>query len=428
MDQEKLLIEAVTAVNSSDSKGAAARSLGIPVSTLKDRYDKAIRLGLGDSEDRIQITDSEDKESRTVWSVGTEVRTVEDALEKANVDLNIWEPYESTINSWPTAMKLKQKVNGYEEETPHQVWNWQVKVKLRRRAPKAIQEAIKDLVADLYAKPLIIPAPTYAKIQEPHMLELSLFDAHFGKICHSAEAGHNYDLSIAEKVYSEAGRDLLAKCAGFDIDLITIPIGNDFFQTDNWAGTTRKGTSVSVVDNLFQEVFRAGCRAVQELVLLCREVAPVDLIWVPGNHDPSTSWYMSEYLRAVFSSDSNVTIDNSASPRKYVDYGVNLIGFTHGNEEKHKELPMIMATEVPQLFAKAKCREIHLGHFHKAKQTVHMPLDEHQGVRVRVLPSLSGTDSWHHMKGYVKNIRAAEAYLWGLNEGLTGTFSSSVKE
>jgi len=426
MDQNEILIEAVTAVNSAVSKAAAAKSLGIPITTLKDRYAKAIRLGITETEDRIQVTDS--KDSKTVWSVGTEVRTVEDAIQKAEIDLEIWEVVESTVNSWPTAMKLKTTSGKDTEETPHQVWNWQIKVKLRRRAPKPIQDAIKDLVSRLYESPLKIPSIKYKEKSQPHLLEVSLFDAHFGKICHAAVAGHDYDLDIARRIYTQAGEDLLSKCSGFNVDQILIPLGNDFFQADNWGGTTQKGTSVSVVDNLFQDVFRTGCQAVQDLILLCCAVAPVKLIWIPGNHDPSTSWYMTEYLRAVFSADKSVTVDNSASPRKYISYGTNLIGFTHGNEEKHRELPMIMATEVPALFAKSKCREVHLGHFHKARQTVHMSLDEHQGVRVRVLPSLSGTDSWHHAKGYVQNRRAAEAYLWGLDEGLTGTFSSSVKE
>ena len=46
--------------------------------------------------------------------------------------------------------------------------------------------------------------------------------------------------------------------------------------------------------------------------------------------------------------------------------------------------------------------------------------DTYGGVTVSVLPSLSGTDSWHYKKGYVKNNRAAEAYLWHHDDGYAG--------
>ena len=427
-NQEKQ-IEAVNALAIHGTKAEAARSLGVPISTFKDRYASAVKAGLAGEEDQLKVEDG--GETKTVTSVSTSVKTVEDALAKAEVDLDIWEVQEVVANSWPTAMKLKKQVvnggNEYTEEEPHQVWNWQIKVKLKRRAPKSVQDAISGLLSDLYEKPINIPSVAYATYDEPHMLELSLFDAHFGKVCHSAVSGHDYNLAEATRVYENAANDLLAKCKGFNIEEILIPVGNDFFQADNWKGTTVAGTQVSMVESLYQEVFRSGCKAVHNLILLARQVAPVNVIWIPGNHDMSVSWYMTEYLRALFSGDTSVTIDNAPAPRKYIDYGTNLIGFTHGNEEKHRDLPLIMATEVSEVFSKTSCREFHIGHFHKAKRMDHLNLDEHVGVKVRVLPSLSGTDAWHFKKGYVKNVRAAEAYLWGLNDGLTGTFTSVVR-
>jgi len=220
---------------------------------------------------------------------------------------------------------------------------------------------------------------------------------------------------------------LLDRVAGWDVSRILVPVGNDFFNVDNWAGTTARGTPQDS-DGPFARVFEAGCAAMVAAVERCLAVAPVDLLWIPGNHDPSTSFYLTRFLDAWFRASGDVTVDRDHRPRKYIRHGCCLLGFTHGDQENHRDLPAIMAAEVPDLWAATTWREIHLGHYHRARQTVHRTTDEFGGVRVRVLPSLSGTDSWHYRKGYVSNKRAAECYLWHESEGYAGHLSANVQE
>lgn len=359
-----------------------------------------------------------------IWSVGSAVRTVEDALAKAEIDTRIWEVTRSKINSWPTTMKLRDG----DGDRVEQAFNWQVTVELKRRAPKPITDAIQELLADFRKSPPKLPKVKRRKVKDPHMLELALFDAHFGKLCWGAETGTDYDLRIAERVYVDAFDDLLARIAGYEIEKVLIPIGNDMFQVDNWQGTTAHGTVVDSVDDRFQKVFRAGCRALTHAIERAREIAPVECVWVPGNHDTSTSWYLVEWLGARFHADASVTLDNGPSPRKYHEYGVTLLGFTHGRDEKMNDLPLIMAAEQPEAWSRTTHHEIHVGHWHKKKELRHLAGDEFGGVRVRVIPPLSGTDKWHHERGYVKNRRAAEAYLWSREHGYTGHFSVSVRQ
>lgn len=42
-------------------------------------------------------------------------------------------------------------------------------------------------------------------------------------------------------------------------------------------------------------------------------------------------------------------------------------------------------------------------------------------MTVRILPSLCASKDWHTSRGYIGNIRSAEAYVWGAEEGLVGT-------
>lgn len=114
--------------------------------------------------------------------------------------------------------------------------------------------------------------------------------------------------------------------------------------------------------------------------------------------------------------------------RKYVQWGVNLIGMTHGNMEKRRDLPTIMAGEVPDLWAATKFREWHTGHNHTAKATLHQTTDEFGGVRVRILPSIAGTNRWSFQMGYANARQAAEGYLWDKSDGYVGHFSVNARE
>jgi len=354
-------------------------------------------------------------DTATIASVSERIRTPADALAFAEIDADVWMIDRQVVNSWEVAAKTP---DGFETRTL-----WQVKLWLKRRAAKFLTDALESLIARTASHKPAIPT-TPKKTAGPYLVELSLFDVHFGKL---AWAGDDFNVVKAESVFADAVNVLLDRVSAWDVSRILIPVGNDFYNVDNWQGTTGKGTPQDN-DGPFARVFEAGCMAMVNAIDRCLAVAPVDLLWVPGNHDPSTSFYLVRWLDAWYRHADAVTVDRDHRPRKYVQHGCCLLGFTHGNEEAHRDLPAIMAAEVPDLWAATTWREIHLGHFHRARQTIHRTTDEFGGVRVRVLPSLSGIDSWHFGKGYVQNKRAAEAYLWHADEGYAGHVSANVQE
>jgi hypothetical protein len=106
------------------------------------------------------------------------------------------------------------------------------------------------------------------------------------------------------------------------------------------------------------------------------------------------------------------------SPRCYKKYGNTLIGWTHGNEEKHVDLPLLMARETSSDWAAAKYFEWKVGHIHKSKETQFTAGDTYNGVKITTVPSLCATDAWHHLKGYVKGEKSAQATLYGHETGM----------
>ena len=157
---------------------------------------------------------------------------------------------------------------------------------------------------------------------------------------------------------------------------------------------------------------------------MCAEIAPVEVPIIGGNHDEERTFYLGELLSGLYSNTDRVNIDNSAKMRKYVVYGKNLIGLTHGYHEKLKELKDIMAYEVPALWAASTYREWHTGDKHHKEDYVHKTQENNNGVVIRILRSLTTTDAWHYNKGYIGALRASEAFLWDKEQGLKAQFTA----
>jgi len=258
------------------------------------------------------------------------------------------------------------------------------------------------------------------------MLIVSLCDTHFGKRAWRKEAGEDYDAEIASAIYRQAVSDALAYFNPTRIKKIVVPIGHDLLHVDNLRSETTAGTRVDSTDTRFHKVFDMAVAAVVAAVEDCASIADVYVPVVPGNHDENCSVLLSKVVKQYFKDDPRVTVDDSEICRKYLHWGCNLICMTH-RFAKPDAAPNILATEAPWEWGMSTCREVHTGHFHTRRATAYRPYYETHGVVVRVLPSLSATDTWHHTQGYIGSLRAAESYLYSEETGIIGSHLAKVR-
>ena len=254
--------------------------------------------------------------------------------------------------------------------------------------------------------------------------EINIPDAHFGKLAWGEEVGEDYDLSIAKDRYKAAISQLLSYVKIDEIEKIIFPVGNDMINIDSRRNETYGGTPQDS-DSRFFKIVRAVKEILIETINGLSLIAPVDVVVVSGNHDSETMFMIGEMLDAFYHKDKNVKVDNSPQQRKYYQYGANGFLYTHGNEEKHQELGLIFATEMPQLWADTKFRFCKLGHFHHNKKMQYLAINEFQGFQVQILPSLSGSDAWHKSKGYISN-KQAKSFLYDKIKGQIGEFTYSI--
>lgn len=358
------------------------------------------------------------------------ITTLEQALEVANVDMTQWKVDRYTIGSWQVTLKVKKatgksdnKGNEIFIDVPKTVTMYKIQVWLRKLHNMEWVEAIRSLIDDI---PKLKTPKKNFKDDTDYLLEVALMDVHFGMLAWGKETGTDYDIDIAEELFLYAVQDLLRKSSGYNPQRILFPFGNDFLHIDDPTNQTPQNKNLLDVDSRLIKIYQKAKKAVIKAINYCREVAPVDVIWVPGNHDPMTSYYMCDVISHVFEDDKDVTVDIGPKYRKYYPWGDCLIAYTHGVEEPLRDLPSIVATEEPVLWGSSKYREIHIGHKHKKMQMQWVNVDTMPGTVVRMIPSISGTDQWHYKKGYIKNYHAAESYLWDAKHGVIGQFTSYV--
>lgn len=372
------------------------------------------------------------------------IATLEEAIAAAEVDTSVWMVDRWEAAAWSVPMKLSQgqeivslmHPNGKKVEAlswrssqKFQTQQHRVRIFLKRIQTKSQKEAFDGIfkMMEEYAPKYPNKAIKTHPASEPMLAVFALFDAHFGKLAWEPETGENYDLKIADTIYRNAVEDLIAESAHRKIGRILFPIGNDFFHMDNRNNATTAGTPQDV-DGRYAKIMETGERAVIWAVERLAEIAPVDVIWVPGNHDLTTSYHLVRTIKAWFRNHKNVTVDAGPSPRKYYSYGKVLLGFTHGNEEKHEALPNLMANERPMEHATSVCREWMLGHLHQSKKFQTQPVDTRSATVIRFVRSLAGTDAWHHKKGYLSLQHAAEVYWYSAEEGYKGHAVAVARE
>ena len=316
-------------------------------------------------------------------------------------------------NDWDVTMKMTEGGHQWKEkETNHQ---YKIEVSVKPIQTVLSTDYVKRIFEELKSPEIKLIKYKPGNV----MFELPMMDVHFNKSAWGEETGEDYDIEIAERLYKETVLDLVGKLkqCNLAVEKIIFPVGQDFFHVDNSESATTKGTRVDT-DVRWQKMYKTGSELLVWNVEVLRSIAPVEIMYVPGNHDKVLSYCAVYNLYARYQDCDGVTVDLSPTPRKYIRYGVNLIGFSHGKEEG-KRIEHIMQQERPEDWGETRFREWHLGDLH------HEETKEVGGVKIRRISSITASDAWHTGKAY-KAQRMAQAFVWDKEKGRQFVFDSNV--
>lgn len=378
-----------------------------------------------DTGDQVNFEEQPNGEA-VVWATGTRITTVEQLLEACEVDLDYWDPDRAIVNKWENSRRKETRhltfTGGKIDGEIHDDGKMsvqpliQIKVWLVRRKIRPFEDAFDDLLGSVREASPYVSIPSWPG--GDYLLVPSFLDAHFGILADDGE----YTLAAAEQAFRQAGDALLnyIELHQFGIDQIILPVGNDALHVDNLFSTTTRGTWVQQAVDV-RDAIKVVCRAHTDLILKLADLAPVDVVTIPGNHDKLGAFWLGMYLDARFFNDRRITVDTDKAPRKYRRYGQQLLGYDHGSNVKPDKLAFTMAVEAPEFWSKTKFREWHTGDkHHKANMTY--DAIEVGGVLVRRLPALVPPDEWHVSNAYLGSKRAATVLLYHKERGPAGEF------
>lgn len=418
-------------LNSKQTQERLAQKLGkVFGQRMIQRYMERARQFTVEAEPPAQgaaaVTKATSNDTCEVELRSTKVITLEDALKKGDVDTTRWDVERFILNSWEVGMKGP---DGKIVTAPL----WQVKVWLKAKkgwSPSEFKQILQRDLTKLTPRYGSILRTQQLNVREPILCELSIFDAHFGKLAWAPESGQDYDVRICKERYLHAAHALLERCRVHKPERVLYVVGNDFFHTDH-KGLTTNGTPQDC-DGRWQKAFRAGVECCIRVAEAAAVICPVDILVVPGNHDREKAFCLGEVLGARFHSAQDITVKNDPDLYNYYRWGKVLLGFVHGDNHgpgaKRNLLPQTMATDRPVDWSETVWREWHLGHYHSESEDVwkYRTSEQVRSVAVRVLPSLSSTDAWHRQQDYC-SVLAAELHLYHKERGRWGYYVHQVE-
>lgn len=354
----------------------------------------------------LKETDTITPHERVIHLPLTRIKTEEELIAACQIDLTQWERSRIEFGAWQIG--AKHPVTG--EILTEQLYSVRATFKPRPNGAD-ISRIFRELVHRASTKAPKFPPIPRKPSKDAHMLELAPMDHHFGQLCWPPETSHaSYDLDRAIREWRTALTSLLSRTSSFPLDRILLVLGNDLFHIDDRRNATFAGTGQDT-DSRYYKIFKRVQELSIQTITQLREIAPVQVVMVRGNHDYMSVYHLGSVLSAWFHNAKDVLIDNEPPIRKYIRYGNSLLMFTHGHTGKANEFPLLMARERREEFGATRFHEIHCGHFHEER------VKEFRGIKVRVLPSLAPPNSWASESGLV-NQPTSQALVWHKQEGL----------
>lgn len=270
------------------------------------------------------------------------------------------------------------------------------------------QKISLDDISDLIIGEMKKHSPKYPTIKREvsksneSMMVISPADIHIGKLCSAYETGDEYNEKIARGRVLDGVSSLIGKSKMFGISESLLLIGNDILHTDNAKSTTTSGTFQDST-MMWYDAFNFAFKLYIEVIEMLQANSKLKIAYNPSNHDYVSGFMLARSIESWFRK-TDIQFDTSPSHRKYTRFGQNIIGSTHGDGAKEKDLPMLMAHETPY-WNECKHRYIYTHHIH------HKSAKDYMSVCVESLRSPSGTDSWHHRNGFAYSPKAVEAFI-----------------
>lgn len=338
--------------------------------------------------------DGSQTSSKLIEMSENEVKDIEFLLKIHGYNSTLFDLISARNNIWNVQNKVEGVKTLYSSRIvvkPKKEYQWN---------EEDIQKLFDNLKTD-YKNKLHITSTRCEK--NDNLLVVPIADFHYGLLSDKFSTDNDYNLEIAEQIYYQTLNDILNRYNNRNFEKVLFIVGNDFINFDNLNGTTQRGTPQDNASLWFSATVKATQLIINGIDMLTT-IAPVDVVYVPSNHDLHTMFGIMQTINAWYRNDEDINVDCSPLPRKYYKFGKTLLALSH--DMKIKDALQIVSSEGKDNWTDSKHIICLLAHLHQA-----MVYEKQGYLEICRLPTISGWSRWSNNQGYIQSEKKNQSFI-----------------
>jgi len=263
----------------------------------------------------------------------------------------------------------------------------------------AFERAVERIVSSITP----IPPSTFTGYSDDDILvKIPIADAHIGLLTWHKEVNVDFDMSIAQQLYTDAITRLVVTTPSASTCLL-LDLG-DTIHTDDQTNQTKGHKHQLDVDGRYDKLYDMSLHILCTMIDTALTKYPkVIFRKTRGNHDGDSSIGISAALAMRYRDEPRVSIERSPSLFWWYQFGRTLHFSTHGHTvRKQSSLPEIAAHDCKSVWSTCDFVYIDTGHVH------HQQILETRTAVCESHNSLTAGDSFNYGHGYrsLRNLKA----------------------
>ena len=261
---------------------------------------------------------------------------------------------------------------------------------------RIIREAFSAMADEL---PRLSPIQPKNTFNEFLLNQYTITDYHVGMLAWHKEGGADWDLKIAEKTLLDCFQYMVSASPNAKTGFIC-QLG-DFLHSDGLMPVTPTSGHVLDQDGRFSKIVQSAIKLLRGVVdIALAKHEQVYVLMAEGNHDLASSIWLRVMFKALYENEPRVTVIDSELPYYTHQHGKTMLAFHHGHLSRNDNLPLLFASQYPEIWGSTKKRYCHTGHRH------HVEEKEHSGMTVIQHATLAARDAYAARGGWISERQA----------------------
>jgi hypothetical protein len=222
------------------------------------------------------------------------------------------------------------------------------------------------------------------------------------------ETGADYSTKIAADAVRRGLSSVVPRLPPARVGVL-MALGDFYHQNDARNVTPKSGHQLDV-DGRFLKVIETGGHAMLAAVdMMLDHHASVEVVVLPGNHDPELALMLAMALRFRYMDEPRVTVHDGAGLWWTREHGRVMLAATHLHAIRFEAISGYIAAEWPEAWGRTRHRYAYTGHEHRERSR------DFPGLHVETLRPITARDAY--AAGSYQSMREVSAVTFHREHG-----------